>query len=128
MNVLAFLRDVARPNGQLHDVKDSVKTGWKPVFLFYRIQLPTAFRPMTSLVLYQKLWMSHPNGGNDHGATSPPAPEFIRRHLEDGKAYGSLPHSSPKPMVKVWQSEEGNIWLDPNRYLCLQILSILDQC
>ena len=54
-------------------------------------------------------------GAAINGATSPPAPNLSDATFEDGKAYAVTTPLLTKADGKSLESEEGNIWLDPNR-------------
>ncbi|MBK8112782.1 MAG: tyrosine--tRNA ligase [Saprospiraceae bacterium] len=116
MNVLAFLRDVGKTLTVNYMMsKDSVKKQAGDRSFFYRIQLPTA-PGLRLLVLYQKYGCRIQMGGSDQWGNITSGTEFIRRHLEDGKAFAvTTPLLTKADGKKFGKSEEGNIWLDPSR-------------
>ena len=116
MNVLAFLRDVGKTLTVNYMMsKDSVKNRLETGLSFteFSYQLLQAY---DFLVLYQKYGCRIQMGGSDQWGNITSGTEFIRRHLEDGKAYAvTTPLLTKADGKKFGKSEEGNIWLDPNR-------------
>ncbi len=116
MNVLAFLRDVGKTLTVNYMMsKDSVKNRLETGLSFteFSYQLLQAY---DFLVLYQKYGCRIQMGGSDQWGNITSGTEFIRRHLEDGKAYAvTTPLLTKADGKKFGKSEEGNIWLDPSR-------------
>ena len=116
MNVLAFLRDVGKTLTVNYMMsKDSVKNRLETGLSFteFSYQLLQAY---DFLVLYQKYGCRIQMGGSDQWGNITSGTEFIRRHLEDGKAFAvTTPLLTKADGKKFGKSEEGNIWLDPNR-------------
>ena len=116
MNVLAFLRDVGKTLTVNYMMsKDSVKNRLETGLSFteFSYQLLQAY---DFLVLYQKYGCRIQMGGSDQWGNITSGTEFIRRHLEDGKAYAvTTPLLTKADGKKFGKSEEGNSWLDPNR-------------
>ena len=116
MNVLAFLRDVGKTLTVNYMMsKDSVKNRLETGLSFteFSYQLLQAY---DFLLLYQKYGCRIQMGGSDQWGNITSGTEFIRRHLEDGKAYAvTTPLLTKADGKKFGKSEEGNIWLDPNR-------------
>ena len=116
MNVLAFLRDVGKTLTVNYMMsKDSLKNRLETGLSFteFSYQLLQAY---DFLVLYQKYGCRIQMGGSDQWGNITSGTEFIRRHLEDGKAYAvTTPLLTKADGKKFGKSEEGNIWLDPNR-------------
>ena len=92
-------------------VKNRLETGLS--FTEFSYQLLQAY---DFLVLYQKYGCRIQMGGSDQWGNITSGTEFIRRHLEDGKAYAvTTPLLTKADGKKFGKSEEGNIWLDPIR-------------
>ncbi|MBT8219474.1 MAG: tyrosine--tRNA ligase [Bacteroidia bacterium] len=114
MNVLDFLRDVGKNltvNYMLS--KDSVKNRLESGLSFteFSYQLLQAY---DYLCLYRNHECRLQMGGSDQWGNITSGTEFIRRNVEDSKAYAiTTPLLTKADGSKFGKSEEGNIWLDP---------------
>ncbi len=114
MNVLDFLRDVGKNltvNYMLS--KDSVKkrldSGLSFTEFSYQLLQANDF-----LYLYKNHQCTYQMGGSDQWGNITAGTEFIRRNIENGKAYAiTSPLLTKSDGKKFGKSEEGNIWLDP---------------
>lgn len=116
MNVLDFLRDVGKTLTVNYMMsKDSVKNRLETGLSFteFSYQLLQAY---DFVCLYNKYGCKIQMGGSDQWGNITSGTEFIRRHIEDGKAYAvTTPLLTKSDGKKFGKSEQGNIWLDPTR-------------
>lgn len=114
MNVLEFLRDVGKNltvNYMLSKeaVKKRMEVGISYTEFSYQLLQAYDF-----LCLYKKYGCTLQMGGSDQWGNITSGTEFIRRNIEDGKAYAvTTPLLTRSDGKKFGKSEEGNIWLDP---------------
>lgn len=114
MKVLDFLRNVGKVltvNYMLS--KESVKTRMETGISFteFSYQLLQAYDFQR---LYEDYNCQIQMGGSDQWGNITSGTEFIRRNLEDAKAYAvTTPLLTKADGTKFGKSEEGNIWLDP---------------
>ncbi len=115
MNVLDFLRDVGKNltvNYMLskESVKKRLDSGLS--FTEFSYQLLQAY---DFLYLYRNHNCTMQMGGSDQWGNITSGTEFIRRNVEEAKAYAlTTPLLTKSDGKKFGKSEEGNIWLDPN--------------
>ena len=115
MNVLDFLRKVGKNltvNYMLS--KDSVKNRLDSGLSFteFSYQLLQAY---DFLCLYEQNGCLIQMGGSDQWGNITSGTEFIRRNVEDGKAFAiTTPLLTKADGSKFGKSTEGNLWLDPN--------------
>ena len=115
MNILTFLRDVGKTLTVSYMMsKDSVKnrlaTGLSFTEFSYQLLQAYDFQH-----LYQNHGVRFQMGGSDQWGNITSGTEFIRRNLEDAKAYAvTTPLLTKSDGKKFGKSESGNIWLDPN--------------
>ena len=115
MNILTFLRDVGKTLTVSYMMsKDSVKnrlaTGLSFTEFSYQLLQAYDFQ-----YLYQNHGVRFQMGGSDQWGNITSGTEFIRRNLEDAKAYAvTTPLLTKSDGKKFGKSESGNIWLDPN--------------
>lgn len=115
MNVLDFLRDVGKTltvNYMLS--KDSVKNRLESGLSFteFSYQLLQAY---DFLCLYRSHNCRLQMGGSDQWGNITSGTEFIRRNVDNGKAFAiTTPLLTKADGSKFGKSEEGNIWLDAN--------------
>ena len=115
MNVLDFLRDVGKNLTVSYMLsKESVKK---------RLELGLSFTEFSYQLLqandFLHLYREHncilQMGGSDQWGNITSGTEFIRRNVENGKAYAmTTPLLTKSDGSKFGKSEGGNIWLDPN--------------
>ncbi len=113
MNVLSFLRNVGKTltiNYMMS--KDSVKnrldTGMSFTEFSYQLLQAYDFQ-----CLYEKYGCRIQMGGSDQWGNITSGTEFIRRNLENAKAYAiTTPLLTKANGQKFGKSEEGNIWMD----------------
>ncbi len=115
MNVLDFLRDVGKtmmiaPMIKKESVKKRLETGLS--FTEFSYQLLQGYD-------FQYLYTNHncilQMGGSDQWGNILAGTEFIKKNLDDGKAYAvTTPLLTKADGTKFGKSEAGNIWLDPN--------------
>lgn len=114
MNVLDFLRDVGKNLTVSYMLsKDAVKNRLESGLSFtefsYQLLQANDF-----LHLYKNHNCTYQMGGSDQWGNITSGTEFIRRNLEDAKAYAiTSPLLTKSDGKKFGKSEEGNIWLDP---------------
>lgn len=114
MNILDFLRDVGKNltvNYMLSkdSVKNRLETGLS--FTEFSYQLLQAY---DYLCLFRDYNCSLQMGGSDQWGNITSGTEFIRRNVEEGKAYAvTTPLLTKNDGTKFGKSTEGNIWLDP---------------
>lgn len=114
MNVLDFLRDVGKNltvNYMLSKeaVKKRMDVGISYTEFSYQLLQAYDF-----LCLYRDYGCTLQMGGSDQWGNITSGTEFIRRNIEDGKAYAvTTPLLTRSDGKKFGKSEEGNIWLDP---------------
>jgi len=114
MNVLDFLRDVGKtmmvaPMLKKDSVKKRLETGLS--FTEFSYQLLQGYD-------FQHLYSEHncilQMGGSDQWGNIVAGTEFIKKNIEDGKAYAvTTPLLTKADGSKFGKSEAGNIWLDP---------------
>jgi len=115
MNILTFLRDVGKTLTVSYMMsKDSVKnrlaTGLSFTEFSYQLLQAYDFQH-----LYENHGVRFQMGGSDQWGNITSGTEFIRRNLEDAKAYAvTTPLLTKSDGKKFGKSEQGNIWLDPN--------------
>ncbi len=115
MNVLDFLRDIGKNLTVNYMMsKDSVKNRLESGLSFtefsYQLLQANDF-----LWLYNNKNCTLQMGGSDQWGNITSGTEFIRRNVEDGKAYAiTAPLLTKSDGKKFGKSEDGNIWLDPN--------------
>ncbi len=114
MGVLDFLRDVGK-NITINTMmsKDSVKnrleTGLSFTEFSYQLLQANDF-----LHLYKKYDCVLQMGGSDQWGNITAGTEFIRKNMENSKAYAvTTPLLTKSDGKKFGKSDEGNIWLDP---------------
>jgi tyrosyl-tRNA synthetase len=114
MNVLDFLRDVGKTLTVNYMMsKDSVKNRLETGLSFteFSYQLLQAY---DFVCLYNQHNCRLQMGGSDQWGNITSGTEFIRKHIEDGKAYAvTTPLLTKSDGKKFGKSEGGNIWLDP---------------
>jgi len=114
MNVLDFLRDVGKNLTVNYMMsKDSVKNRLETGLSFteFSYQLLQAY---DFLCLYRQHGCKVQMGGSDQWGNITSGTEFIRRNVENGKAYAiTTPLLTKADGKKFGKSEAGNIWLDP---------------
>ena len=114
MNILTFLRDVGKTLTVSYMMsKDSVKNRLETGLSFteFSYQLLQAY---DFQYLYQNHGVRFQMGGSDQWGNITSGTEFIRRNLEDAKAYAvTTPLLTKSDGKKFGKSEAGNIWLDP---------------
>ena len=113
MNVLDFLRDVGKtmmvaPMLKKDSVKKRLETGLS--FTEFSYQLLQGYD-------FQHLYANHDcilqMGGSDQWGNIVAGTEFIKKNIEDGKAYAvTTPLLTKADGTKFGKSEAGNIWLD----------------
>lgn len=114
MNILDFLRDVGKNltiNYMLSkdSVKNRLETGLS--FTEFSYQLLQAY---DFLCLFRGNNCILQMGGSDQWGNITSGTEFIRRNVEEGKAYAvTTPLLTKSDGSKFGKSTEGNIWLDP---------------
>ncbi len=114
MNILDFLRDVGKNltiNYMLSkdSVKNRLETGLS--FTEFSYQLLQAY---DFLCLFRGHNCILQMGGSDQWGNITSGTEFIRRNVEEGKAYAvTTPLLTKSDGSKFGKSTEGNIWLDP---------------
>ena len=114
MNVLDFLRDVGKNltiNYMLSkdSVKNRMETGLSFTEFSYQILQAYDF-----LYLYRNIDCTVQLGGSDQWGNITAGTEFIRRNIQDSKAYAATtPLLTKSDGKKFGKSEQGNIWLDP---------------
>jgi len=115
MNVLDFLRDVGKNLTVNYMMsKDSVKNRLDSGLSFteFSYQLLQAY---DFLCLYREHNCILQMGGSDQWGNITSGTEFIRRNVEEGKAYAiTTPLLTKADGKKFGKSEQGNIWLDPS--------------
>ena len=115
MNTLDFLRKVGKTLTVSYMMsKDSVKNRLETGLSFteFSYQLLQAY---DFQCLYQQDDCRFQMGGSDQWGNITSGTEFIRRNLEDAKAYAITSKLLTKSDGKKFgKSEKGNIWLDPN--------------
>ncbi|MGK0364781.1 MAG: tyrosyl-tRNA synthetase [Saprospiraceae bacterium] len=114
MNVLDFLRDVGKTMMVAPMLKkDSVKK---------RLETGLSFTEFSYQVLqgydFQHLYSEHncilQMGGSDQWGNIVAGTEFIKKNIENGKAFAvTTPLLTKADGTKFGKSEAGNIWLDP---------------
>jgi len=113
MNVLSFLRDIGKTLTVSYMMsKDSVKNRLETGLSFteFSYQLLQAYDFQH---LYQNYNCRFQMGGSDQWGNITSGTEFIRRNLEDAKAYAiTTPLLTKSDGKKFGKSEAGNIWLD----------------
>jgi len=114
MNILDFLRDVGK-NLTINYMmsKDSVKNRLESGLSFteFSYQLLQAY---DFLYLYKNHDCILQMGGSDQWGNITTGTEFIRRNIQDSKAYAvTTPLLTKSDGKKFGKSEEGNVWLDP---------------
>ncbi len=114
MGVLDFLRDVGK-NITINTMmsKDSVKnrleTGLSFTEFSYQLLQANDF-----LYLYKNYDCVLQMGGSDQWGNITAGTEFIRKNIENSKAYAvTTPLLTKSDGKKFGKSDEGNIWLDP---------------
>ncbi|HPK10604.1 MAG TPA: tyrosine--tRNA ligase [Saprospiraceae bacterium] len=113
MGVLDFLRDVGKTLTISYMMsKDSVKnrldTGMSFTEFSYQLLQAYDFQ-----LLYNQYDCRIQMGGSDQWGNITSGTEFIRRNLEDAKAYAiTTPLLTKADGTKFGKSEEGNIWMD----------------
>ncbi len=116
MNVLDFLRDVGKTLTVNYMMsKDSVKNRLETGLSFteFSYQLLQAY---DFVCLYNKYGCKIQMGGSDQWGNITSGTEFIRRHIEDGKAFAiTTPLLTKSDGKKFGKSEQGNIWLDATK-------------
>jgi tyrosyl-tRNA synthetase len=116
MNILTFLRDVGKTLTVNYMMsKDSVKNRLETGLSFteFSYQLLQAY---DYLCLYNEQNCNLQMGGSDQWGNITSGTEFIRRHVENGKAYAvTTPLLTKSDGKKFGKSEKGNIWLDPSK-------------
>lgn len=116
MNVLEFLRTVGKNltiNYMLskESVKKRVEIGMSYTEFSYQLLQAYDF-----LYLYKHHNCRLQMGGSDQWGNITSGTEFIRRNIEDGKAYAlTTPLLTRSDGKKFGKSEQGNIWLDPTK-------------
>ncbi|MCL4163612.1 UNVERIFIED_CONTAM: hypothetical protein GTU68_012328, partial [Idotea baltica] len=114
MNILTFLRDVGKTLTVSYMMsKDSVKnrlaTGLSFTEFSYQLLQAYDFQ-----YLYQNHGVRFQMGGSDQWGNITSGTEFIRKNLDDAKAYAvTTPLLTKSDGKKFGKSESGNIWLDP---------------
>lgn len=114
MNVLAFLRDVGKNltvNYMLskESVKKRLDSGLSFTEFSYQLLQANDF-----LFLYNNYNCTIQMGGSDQWGNITSGTEFIRRNVDQGKAYAlTTPLLTKADGSKFGKSEGGNIWLDP---------------
>lgn len=114
MNVLDFLRNVGKTltvNYMLskESVQKRLETGISFTEFSYQLLQAYDFQ-----CLYQQYDCRLQMGGSDQWGNITAGTEFIRRNLEDAKAYAvTTPLLTKSDGTKFGKSEAGNIWLDP---------------
>ncbi len=115
MDVLTFLRKVGKTLTVSYMMsKDSVKNRLETGLSFteFSYQLLQAY---DFQCLYEQDQCRFQMGGSDQWGNITSGTEFIRRNLEDAKAYAITSKLLTKSDGKKFgKSEKGNIWLDPN--------------
>ncbi len=115
MDVLTFLRKVGKTLTVSYMLsKDSVKNRLESGLSFteFSYQLLQAY---DFQCLYEKENCRFQMGGSDQWGNITSGTEFIRRNLDDAKAYAvTTPLLTKSDGQKFGKSEEGNIWLDRN--------------
>lgn len=115
MNVLDFLRDVGKTLTVNYMMsKDSVKnrldTGLSFTEFSYQLLQAYDFQ-----VLYNTYQCRLQMGGSDQWGNITSGTEFIRRNVQDGKAYAvTTPLLTKADGKKFGKSEQGNVWLSPS--------------
>ena len=115
MNVLDFLRDVGKTLTVNYMMsKDSVKnrldTGLSFTEFSYQLLQAYDFQ-----VLYNTYQCRVQMGGSDQWGNITSGTEFIRRNVQDGKAYAvTTPLLTKADGKKFGKSEQGNVWLSPS--------------
>ncbi len=115
MNVLDFLRDVGKTLTVSYmmskeSVKNRLETGLSFTEFSYQLLQAYDFQ-----YLYENHGVRFQMGGSDQWGNITSGTEFIRRNLENAKAYAiTTPLLTKSDGKKFGKSEEGNIWLDPN--------------
>lgn len=113
MNVLDYLRDIGKNltvNYMLS--KDSVKNRLEKGLSYteFSYQLLQAY---DFLYLYRNHGCRFQMGGSDQWGNITSGTEFIRRNIDDGKAYAvTTPLLTKSDGKKFGKSEKGNIWMD----------------
>lgn len=116
MNVLDFLRDIGKNltvNYMMskESVKKRIETGLSFTEFSYQLIQANDF-----LKLYRDYDCKIQMGGSDQWGNITSGTEFIRRNIENGKAYAvTTPLLKKSDGKKFGKSESGNIWLDPRR-------------
>jgi len=114
MNVLEFLRKVGKNLTVSYMMsKDSVKNRLETGLSFteFSYQLLQAY---DFQCLYEQYNCILQMGGSDQWGNITSGTEFIRRNIEDGKAYAvTTPLLTKSDGSKFGKSSDGNIWLDP---------------
>ena len=114
MNVLDFLRNVGKTltvNYMLskESVQKRLETGISFTEFSYQLLQAYDFQ-----CLYQQYGCRFQMGGSDQWGNITAGTEFIRRNLEDAKAYAvTTPLLTKSDGTKFGKSEAGNLWLDP---------------
>jgi len=115
MNILDFLRDIGKNltvNYMLskESVKKRLDSGLSFTEFSYQLLQANDF-----LYLYRNHDCIVQMGGSDQWGNITSGTEFIRRNVEDGKAFAlTTPLLTKADGSKFGKSEGGNIWLDPN--------------
>jgi tyrosyl-tRNA synthetase len=115
MNVLEFLRKVGKTltvNYMMSkdSVKNRLETGLSFTEFSYQLLQAYDFQ-----CLYEKYNCTVQMGGSDQWGNITSGTEFIRRNLENAKAYAvTTPLLTKSDGKKFGKSEQGNLWLDPN--------------
>ncbi len=114
MGVLDFLRDVGKNitiNTMMSKdaVKNRLETGLSFTEFSYQLLQANDF-----LHLYKKYDCILQMGGSDQWGNITAGTEFIRKNIENSKAYAvTTPLLTKSDGKKFGKSDEGNIWLDP---------------
>jgi len=114
MEVLEFLRDVGKHitiNYMLakDSVKNRLESGMSYTEFSYQVLQAYDF-----LRLYRAYGCTVQMGGSDQWGNITSGTEFIRKNIDDGKAYAvTTPLLTKADGSKFGKSESGNIWLDP---------------
>ncbi len=116
MKILDFLRDVGKNltvNYMMskESVKQRLETGLSFTEFSYQLLQANDY-----LKLYTDYDCKLQMGGSDQWGNITSGTEFIRRNIENGKAYAvTTPLLTKSDGTKFGKSESGNIWLDPER-------------